>query len=312
MRKSIKFKTVSNQSSKIEIVSLYEAYNSFIRSRRIKNLSENTITTYTFVIEEFIRCIGGMEQPITAVSLSSVEDYILYLKSNGKNKDVTINSKTKSLRPFISYCVETFGVDAFKMPIYKCDDVEKEPYTTEECKKLLAMPHDDSTFVEWRNWCMVCFFLATGCRLSTAAAVKVKDLDFDNYKIKFNKLKNRHVQTVPMSPMLKKNIELYLGLWDATEDDYLFPDAYGRNIMQKSTVISTMKKYNKSRNVTTTGIHRFRHTFAKNYIMNGGDALRLQKILGHSTLDMTNHYVKLYGMDLNVNYSDFCALDKLS
>jgi integrase/recombinase XerD len=44
--------------------------------------------------------------------------------------------------------------------------------------------------------------------------------------------------------------------------------------------------------------HTLRHTFGKNYIRNGGDVFRLQKILGHRTLDMTRRYVELDVSDL--------------
>jgi site-specific recombinase XerD len=37
--------------------------------------------------------------------------------------------------------------------------------------------------------------------------------------------------------------------------------------------------------------------------------LALQKILGHSTLSMTQRYVRLYAEDLKEDYEDFSALD---
>ena len=46
-----------------------------------------------------------------------------------------------------------------------------------------------------------------------------------------------------------------------------------------------------SRGVRKTSTHLLRHTFAKKYLVYcGGNALMLQKLLGHSTLDMTKHY----------------------
>jgi integrase/recombinase XerD len=44
--------------------------------------------------------------------------------------------------------------------------------------------------------------------------------------------------------------------------------------------------------------HKFRHTGATEFIKNGGSALALKDILGHSTMTMVNRYVHLAQVDI--------------
>ncbi len=74
---------------------------------------------------------------------------------------------------------------------------------------------------------------------------------------------------------------------------------------------TALKAYNICRGVTKTSVHLYRHTYAKNYIMAGGDCTYLQRLLGHSTLTMTNHYINLYATDLQRNYDKFNPLDNM-
>ena len=56
----------------------------------------------------------------------------------------------------------------------------------------------------------------------------------------------------------------------------------------------------------------FRHTFARMYLVEcGGDALKLQKLLGHTTLQMTQHYVRLFDTDLVKDFQDHSPLEAL-
>ncbi len=57
--------------------------------------------------------------------------------------------------------------------------------------------------------------------------------------------------------------------------------------------------------------HTFRHTFARNYIVNGGDVFSLQKILGHTSLAMVRHYGNLDNTDVINAYRKTCPLAQM-
>ena len=57
--------------------------------------------------------------------------------------------------------------------------------------------------------------------------------------------------------------------------------------------------------------HRFRHTFGVTYLRAGGDVLALQRILGHTTLVMVNHYLHLASSDVVSRHQAHSPLDRL-
>jgi site-specific recombinase XerD len=63
--------------------------------------------------------------------------------------------------------------------------------------------------------------------------------------------------------------------------------------------------------VTRLHAHLCRHTFAINYLLNGGDIFSLKEILGHTTLDMVNHYLHFTSSQITAQHHKYSPIDKL-
>jgi integrase len=58
--------------------------------------------------------------------------------------------------------------------------------------------------------------------------------------------------------------------------------------------------------------HSLRHTFARSYLVNGGDVFSLQRMLGHTSLDMVKRYVALTDVDLVTRHAAASPADRLA
>ncbi|WP_099466695.1 tyrosine-type recombinase/integrase [Konateibacter massiliensis] len=297
--------------TKSQNLSIEEAYQLFIRKATIRNLSEKTIRTYGNHFKLFSKFTDAVE-PVSAITDDTVDNYIIWMRENTQANDITINSYLRSLRAFLYYCMECNYVSAFKIQLIKAEKKLKETYSDEELQRLLEKPDVNScSFTTYKTWVFENYLLGTGNRISTALDVKIGDIDFQSGTINLRKTKNRKQQIIPLSNTLANILQEYLQIRGGELDEYLFCNVYGEQGSIK-TFQDLVKKYNIKRNVNKTSCHLFRHTFAKSWILSGGDQFRLMKILGHSDMSVTKEYVQMFGQDLQMDFEKFNPLDNMN
>jgi integrase/recombinase XerD len=151
------------------------------------------------------------------------------------------------------------------------------------------------------------FLLDTGCRISEALGVRVRDIDFDNLLVTLDG-KGRKQRVVPFSFELRRTMFVYSK--GSRPEDLLFASrtctALGRR-----DVLRDVKLLCKELGFVPPArtLHAFRHTFAVNYLRRGGSVFHLQRVLGHSSLDMTR-YANLCTADLQAVHERLSLLSK--
>ena len=81
--------------------------------------------------------------------------------------------------------------------------------------------------------------------------------------------------------------------------------------MSENTIKLVFARLSKKADVPRLHIHLLRHTFATRYLMNGGDSLSLQRILGHTTLEMTRRYVDMVAVQRTIMRKSPSAMDRV-
>lgn len=293
---------------KLQDITIEQAKNLFIQNQLSKGISAKTIKNAEDSIAKFLLVshIFPSEQ-IDHVKYITVQDFIMKLQSNYQSIS-TKNLYLSHLRVFLYWCMEQGYMEQFKIRLLKGQSSAIKFFTEEEVNKLLVQPKRDCSFYEDRTYTIICFIYSTGARANTVLNLKVKDLDFKNRTITYTHLKNKSVAIIPMSNSLYKILTKYLATWDIKE--YLFPN--GTNEQLSLTALETsLRRYCVKRGVKPRGPHSLRHAFARMYIKSGGDAFSLQKILTHSSMEMTRRYVNLFSEDLRESMNTYNPLDKI-
>jgi len=158
---------------------------------------------------------------------------------------------------------------------------------------------------------MMLVFLDTGVRLIEMEHMKTSSVDLKNNKILvFGK--GAKEREVVFQSTTKEYLRRYLLLRGELIHDYLWVSDTNepmkrRNFGERLTIYGNMAVLKDVR----VSPHTFRHTCAKMYITRGGDILSLQKLLGHSTLEMVRHYVNLWGSDLQQMHKRYSPVENL-
>ncbi len=271
-------------------------FDDYLLSKKASGLAKKTIRSYSDHLHAAGKYIDW-NKPIEDISIADINKMI----SEMRDKDLssyTISTYVIAVKTFFSWAKE-HNLSTLNVPLYKQEESIKETYTDEELKVLLKKPDlRKCPFSEYRNWVIINLLMNSGCRAATIRNIKIKDVDLAGGICYFRHTKNKRPQISPLCNEMRAILKEYLKIRKGNSDDYLFPNEFN-NEMSENCLSSAILRYNRSRGVEKTSIHLFRHTFAKKYILDcGGNAFTLQKLLGHSTLEMTQKYRELFNADI--------------
>jgi integrase/recombinase XerD len=305
-------KRAVRKNTKASEIYLDEAFDNYIAEKIARNLADATITSYQESYQRF-KVFIGVDCRVDSVCITTIHKWIAAMKADGL-KHVSINHYLRAVRTLLYWCMDKDRayIPQYKIELLKGQEETLKTFDDDEVLALIERPHRKADFTEWRTFAIVNWVLATGNRASTIVSVKMCDVDLQAGYITLAHTKNKKAQRVPLSSALNTVIKEYIRMWrkNAKDDDYLFCNIGNEHLTTNALRIS-FRRYCMDRGVSKTSIHGLRHTFAKGWIKNRGNTFELQRVLGHSTLDMTRKYVALFDEDIKTDYDRFSPLDNL-
>jgi site-specific recombinase XerD len=272
----------------------------FISEKEAQGRSERTVQDYKYHMKQFYAKYPDGDLKTNLYS---------YLAE--KCAPATFNLRLMNLKPFLQYAV----VQGFiaENPLANITRRKVEPrivlVESDILSRLLSLP-DISTYPGLRDKAMIYLTIDTGIRPKEACHLSTTD--FNNrvleVLVRAENAKTRTQRILPISQITASLITRLIAVrpveW--TEKIPLFASADG-TILNKNTWGDRMEKYSKKLGAKIRP-YDLRHVFALGFLRNGGNALFLQRIMGHSDLSMTKRYIAASSNDLKTAHQSASPL----
>jgi integrase/recombinase XerD len=270
-------------------------FEQFIREKQyLTNVTPATVSWYTHSLK-WLRSESPTQEEL--------RDAVVRMREKGL-KATGCNSAIRAINSYLHWCAAGTerkcgpGCDHLRVPQLKEPQLILPTFTTAQVARLLHWKPKHKSFWQRRLHLLIKFLLDTGCRISEALSIRVRDIDMDNMLLTLDG-KGRKQRIVPFSFELRRAMFRYIADFER-KPDLLLLGTRNETQMGRRVVLRAVKNLCKRLgfDLPARSVHAFRHTFAVNYLRRGGSVFHLQKVLGHSTLEMTRRYANLMTEDL--------------
>lgn len=303
---------------------LSKAIEGFLIARKADGYSQSTIAQYKWGLEKFLTVCG--DRKITDYSITDFRIYLAWLRNDYKphraNGDTSplsggsLFNAWKAIRAFYFWVHEEYQIPRpdmeWKRPRFEYPEVI--PFTKNEIASILsaveytafANTEKRKSFrmrrsTAKRDRAIILLLLDSGIRVSECARLLVSDINLEIGEIHvrpYQSSRKSKPRTIPISPITIKSIWHYLSTRNTFPDDPVFLTRDHKK-MDRNSIRLMLNETGVRAEISNVHPHRFRHTFAIQYLRNGGDIFTLKRILGHSTLKMVERYLAIANVDIS-------------
>ena len=310
------------------VLDLQNLLQGFKLSCQTEGKSPKTIEWYTGFLNRFLQFLkdNGYPTEINKVDRTHIRAFILYLQQEARTPHTgrslshfTVQGYVRTLKAFFSWTIREEHVEHNPMTRILVPKAPIKIINTFSLEQLSSLVNlcDRSNGQGYRNLAIILLLLDSGIRVSELVGIEIGDVNLAEGYIKIKRAKGNKERIVPIGSLVQKSLWKYINCYRSKpvtdRVTRLFLSEYGMSLT-KSGIQQMLRRYGKQADITGTRCspHVFRHTFAKNYLLNGGDIFSLQKILGHSSLASVRSYLNLFATDIKKQHQRFSPVDNLT
>ncbi len=262
-------------------------------SLRAGNKSPRTVDGYQATVRLFDEYLtaAGMPREVANISREHVESYLVDLLERG-NKPATVATRHKGLRVFFGWLLEEGEITESPMRNVKPPAIPDEPVPIlepDEIKRLMKAC-DGPTFEDRRDLAILMLLLDTGMRRTELSELRLADVDWDD-QVAVVMGKGRRPRPCPFGAKTAKALDRYVRIREKHRLAEL-PGMWlgSRGQLSSQGVRLMLERRGREAGVQGLHAHRFRHTFAHQWLAEGGNEGDLMRLTGWRSRQMLNRY----------------------
>ncbi|MEW9989374.1 tyrosine-type recombinase/integrase [Clostridium butyricum] len=229
----------------------------------------------------------------------------------------TVNNYLRNIKVYFTWLYDSEVIKknpTVQIRPYKHSRKPKSEIKDVDFNKLIKSL-DLTSFAEYRDYVILQLLMDTGMRIGETLNLKMEDVIIDKKSIFIpaeiaKGRKDRYVffSTI-MQGILRKWIDYKERYFDT---EYVFISTRGSNFNVMNFEKNLKKYCIRARIAESITCHQIRNNFARRFLLSGGDIFILSKILGHSSVTVTEQaYLDVTSEDIRKSYQRFSPLENM-
>jgi integrase/recombinase XerD len=308
---------------------LLEGYRLSARSEGKSDSTIAIVEASVRYLDEFLSA-NTYSSDVTEIGVEELRRFIVDLKERprfahhrftkpqpGRLSGHTINGYLRALQAFWSWLARESFIKENPFDRLRIPKPPKKiiPVFTEEQLRQLLAAIEMTSATGYRDYAIILTLLDTGVRCGELIGLRLTDINLESRLLKVWG-KGSKERLVPIGAKVQKALWKYLARYrpdPATPRyDNIFLTLTGHPLT-KDRLEAIVERYGEKAGISGVRVspHTFRHTMAVTFLRSGGDVFSLQRILGHSQLEVLRGYINLAQADISRVHQRHSPADNL-